>query len=189
MMSIRSPLARAARFASSGVVRRDLFGYEQSTEVGPWNKKISEVKYWNDAGEYMVDMNRDNCPPDLSTYTEVLRAILRCDSKLEGGVTEGESKFCAMMDVLEEMSHRNNIDPDMECWKIVAEECVASGDFRAGRALAACVAEYGDKTGIPQNLIDAIEKKADEAKAAGKEFPAALQKQSSGLFDMEIKAQ
>ena len=140
----------------------------------------------------MVDMNRDNCPPDLSTYTEVLRAILRCDSKLEGGVTDGESKFCAMMDVLEEMTHRNNIAPDTECWKIVMEECIANGDFRAGRALAACVAGYtpkgGEKSTIPQNLLDAIEKKAEEAKAAGKDFPASLQKQSSGLFDMEIKA-
>merc|ERR1740130_1776154 len=124
--------AGAARHAAAPAdgKRYDLFGYEMSSNVGPWNEKISSVKFWNDAGELMVDMNRQNCPPDLSTYKAVLRAILSCPTKYAEGPTSGESKFCAMLDALEEMDHRNGIPVDEECCKIVMEECVASGDFR-----------------------------------------------------------
>lgn len=179
----RSALARPTRFASDGI-RRDLFGYEQSSEVGPWNTKISQVPHWNEAGEIMVEMNQANCPPDLSTYKEVLRTILRCPSKYEGGVIEGESKFCAMMDALEEMEHRNKIKTDNECWASVMEAAIEAGDFRAGRALVACIPGV-----IPQSLIDANEKVAAAAEANGTAFPAELSKQPESLFDIEIKAQ
>jgi len=166
--------------------RYDLFGYEMSSDVGPWNEKISKVQFWNDAGELCVEMNRQNCPPDLSTYKAVLRAILNSKSKYAEGPTSGESKFCAMMDTLEEMDHRSGIPVDEECWKIVMEECVASGDFRAGRAVAACMADkYGSE---PADLVAKNEANAAAAAKEGREFPAALAKEAGGLFEMEIKA-
>eukprot|EP01064_Diplonema_japonicum_P028120 TRINITY_DN424_c0_g3_i1.p1 TRINITY_DN424_c0_g3~~TRINITY_DN424_c0_g3_i1.p1 ORF type:complete len:185 (+),score=67.26 TRINITY_DN424_c0_g3_i1:49-603(+) len=183
MMSrvMRAPLARAARWSSTEV-RRDLFGYEQSSEVGPWNDKISKVSHWNEAGELLVEMNRANCPPDLTSFKAVLATILRCPSKYEGGVTDGESKFCAMMDALEEMQHRNDIKADSECWDFVVQAALASGDFRAALALVACAE-------VSQKYADEAEKMAAAAAKDGKEFPAALQKQAESLFDIEIKAQ
>ncbi|KAJ9454971.1 Protein P18 [Diplonema papillatum] len=179
-----SALSRAIRFNSTGKdgKRRDLFGYEQSSEVGPWNDKISKVKTWNEAGELLVEMNRANCPPDLSSYKEVLKAILRCSSKYDGGRQAGESKFCAMMDVLEEMEHRNNTKTDLPCWDLVMEGAIQEQEFRAGRALIACV------EGISQKLVDENEKVAAKLKSEGQEFPPALLKQSENLFDIEIKA-
>lgn len=181
--ALRTPLTQAVRFSSSGAVRRDLFGYEQSSEVGPWNDKISKVPFWNDAGELMVEMNQANCPPDLSTYKEVLKTILRCPSKYEGGVIEGESKFCAMMDALEEMEHRGKTKADADCWNSVMEAAIEEKDFRAGRALVACLPGT-----INQALIDANEKIAAQAEAAGTAFPAELTKQPESLFDIDIKA-
>jgi len=178
----RQSLTRQARFTNDGI-RRDLFGYEQSSEVGPWNTKISQVPFWNEAGEIMVEMNQANCPPDLSTYKEVLKTILRCPSKYDGGLIEGESKFCAMMDALEEMEHRNKIKTDADCWVAVMEAAIEAKDFRAGRALAACIPGV-----LPQNLIDANEKIASAAEANGTAFPAELAKQPESLFDIEIKA-
>eukprot|EP00754_Rhynchopus_humris_P038689 Rhum_TRINITY_DN21303_c0_g1::Rhum_TRINITY_DN21303_c0_g1_i1::g.173708::m.173708 len=94
----------------------------------------------------MVEMNRANCPPDLSTYKEVLRAILWCLTKFEKPM-EGENKFCAMMDALEEMEHRSGIKADLDCWKLVLEEAIKSGDFRAGRGLVAAVHGAVNKKG------------------------------------------
>eukprot|EP01062_Namystynia_karyoxenos_P082723 TRINITY_DN937_c0_g1_i3.p1 TRINITY_DN937_c0_g1~~TRINITY_DN937_c0_g1_i3.p1 ORF type:complete len:221 (+),score=113.56 TRINITY_DN937_c0_g1_i3:80-664(+) len=182
-------LRAAARMYSSPAPadgkRYDLFGYEMSSDVGPWNDKISKVQYWNDAGEIVVEMNRANCPPDLSTYKAVLRAILNSKSKFPEPMA-GENKFCAMMDTLEEMDHRSGISVDQECWMVVMEECVKSGDFRAGRAVAACMKEtYGSE---PADLVAKNEANADAAKKDGKEFPAALAKEAGGLFEMEIKS-
>eukprot|EP01061_Rhynchopus_euleeides_P042708 TRINITY_DN744_c0_g1_i1.p2 TRINITY_DN744_c0_g1~~TRINITY_DN744_c0_g1_i1.p2 ORF type:complete len:189 (+),score=83.97 TRINITY_DN744_c0_g1_i1:95-661(+) len=183
--TMRGCLSKAARFhgAKADGVRRDLFGYEQSSEVGPWNDKISSVKQWNDAGELLVEMNRANCPPDLTTYKAVLRAILRCQSKYEGGKIDGESKFCAMMDLLEEMEHRNSgMKADDDCWNSVMEAAIEEGDFRAGRALVACVPT------VSPALVDANEKLASQAASEGREFPAALTKQAENIFDIEITA-
>ncbi|KAJ9463001.1 Protein P18 [Diplonema papillatum] len=179
-----SRLSMQVRFSSAGKdgKRRDLFGYEQSSEVGPWNDKISKVKTWNEAGELLVEMNRANCPPDLTSYKAVLQAILRSPSKYEGGKQAGESKFCAMMDVLEEMEHRNNTKTDIECWDLVLQGAIQENEFRAGRALVACV------EGASPKLAEEIEKLAAKAKADGQEFPPALLKQSENLFDIEIKA-
>ena len=141
------------------------------------------MKVWNDAGELLVEMNRANCPPDQSTIKEVLKAILACPSKYDGGKIEGESKFCAMMDLLEEMEHRNRgVKADDECWNFVMQAAIEEGDFRVGRALAACVPT------VSPALIEANEKVAQAAIAAGNEFPAALTKQAENLFDIEIKA-
>eukprot|EP00756_Hemistasia_phaeocysticola_P017273 Hpha_TRINITY_DN15528_c1_g1::TRINITY_DN15528_c1_g1_i2::g.104792::m.104792 len=145
-------LAGAVRHSSAPAdgKRYDLFGYEMSSNVGPWNDKISKVQYWNDAGEIVVEMNRANCPPDLSSYKAVLRAILNSKSKYEEP-SLGENKFCAMMDTLEEMDHRSGIPVDEECWQIVLEECVASGDFRAGRAVQVCMEDKYGKA--PADLV------------------------------------
>merc|ERR1712048_417520 len=79
-----------------------------------------------------------------------------------------------MGDTLEEMDHRSGISVDQECWMVVMEECCNSGDFRAGRAVAACMKEkYGSE---PADLVAKNEANAAKAKADGKEFPAALQR-------------
>ena len=130
-----------------------------------------------------MEMNRANCPPDLTTYKAVLRSILRCPSKYEGGVIDGESKFCAMMDALEEMEHRNTgMDADDECWNTVMEAAIEEKDFRVGRALVACMPS------ISPALIEANEKVAAAKEAEGLAFPPHLTKQAENLFDIEIKA-
>lgn len=98
---------------SSGGKKYDLFGYEVDTNTGPWIEKIKSCKYYDEAGEVLVNMNVMNCPPDLETYNATLQKIFEAPSKQEQPV-ENESKFCAMMDLLEEMSHRNKIKPNEE---------------------------------------------------------------------------
>lgn len=98
---------------SSGGKKYDLFGYEVDTNTGPWIEKIKNCKYYDEAGEVLVNMNVKNCPPDLETYNATLQKIFEASSKQEQPV-ENESKFCAMMDLLEEMSHRNKIKPNEE---------------------------------------------------------------------------
>jgi len=36
--------------------------------TGPFIEKIQKAKYYDDAGEVIVEMNLDNTPPDLQTY-------------------------------------------------------------------------------------------------------------------------
>jgi len=165
--------------ASSSGKKVDLFGYEVDTNTAPWIKKVEAVKAYDEAGEIMVLMNLANCPPDLATYNVVLRKIFECESK---GATkgDGESKFCAMMDVMEEMRHRANIKPNEESWAWVMKECVKSGSFRLGYVIERVMkAEVG---GCPADLAAANEANAQKAKAEGKEHPGHLAKQT-GVFD------
>eukprot|EP01084_Bolivina_argentea_P000332 634_1 len=163
--------------------RYDLFGYEVDTNTAPWIAKIKAVKTYDEAGEVLVDMNVKNCPPDLTTYNATLECIHTSPSKSTEPV-DNESKFCAMMDLLEEMDHRNKIKPDVESWKWVMKECAASGSFRLGYAVERVMQQnFG---GAPADLAAANENNAAKAKADDKEHPAHLTKQF-GLFDIEIK--
>jgi len=170
------------RFA--GTKKYDLFGYEVDTNCAPWIKKIEGVKAYDDAGELMVEMNLANCPPDLATYNTVLRKIYECESKSGGAVAEGESKFCAMMDLMEEMRYRANLKPNEESWSWVMKECVKSGNFRLGYVIERVMKlESG---GCPSDLASANEANAQKAKNEGKEHPGHLAKQT-GVFDsMEL---
>lgn len=169
----------ACRFQSK---RYDLFGYEVDTNTAPWIEKIKACKYYDDAGEVLVDMNVKNCPPDLTTYNATLAKIHTAPSKSAEPV-ENESKFCAMMDLMEEMWHRNKIKPNEESWNWVMKECVASGNFRLGYAIERVLRE--EFKNAPADLVSANEANAQKAKADGKEFPGHLSK-PFGLFDIEI---
>jgi len=165
--------------ASSSGKKVDLFGYAVDTNTAPWIKKMEGVKAYDEAGEIVVLMNLANCPPDLATYNIVLRKIFECETK---GATKqpGESKFCAMMDVMEEMRYRANIKPNEESWLWVMKECVKSGSFRLGYVIERVMkAEVG---GAPADLVAANEANAQKAKAEGKEHPGNLAKQT-GVFD------
>ncbi|CUG92208.1 ribonucleoprotein mitochondrial precursor, putative, partial [Bodo saltans] len=92
--------ASLARFSSGAAsAKTDLFGYEVDTNTAPWIEKIKNVKYYDEAGEVLVDMNVKNCPPDLATYNATLQKIFEAGSKQSTPV-DNESKFCAMMDLL-----------------------------------------------------------------------------------------
>lgn len=168
------------RCASAGAKKYDLFGYEVETNTAPWIKKIETVKAYDEAGEIMVDMNLANCPPDLATYNTVLRKIYECESKSGGKAEEGESKFCAMMDIMEELRYRANLKPNEESWSWVMKECVKSGQFRLGYVIERVMKE--DVGGCPSDLASANEANAQKAKAEGKEHPGHLAKQTS-VFD------
>lgn len=173
--------AVAARMSSTGA-KYDLFGYEVDTNTAPWIQKIKAVKTYDDAGEILVEMNVKNCPPDLATYNATLEAIYNAKSKATEPI-DNESKFCAMMDLLEEMSHRNKIKPDATSWTWVMKECVAAKNFHVGRVIVRVMeAECGS---APSDLVQANEANASAAAAEGKEHPSHLSKQH-GLFDIEI---
>jgi hypothetical protein len=165
--------------ASSSGKKVDLFGYAVDTNTAPWIKKLEAVKLYDEAGEILVNMNLANCPPDLATYNIVLRKIFECESKTATPQV-GESKFCAMMDLLEEMRYRANLKPNEESWSWVMKECVKSGNFRLGYVIERVMkAEAG---GCPADLVQANEANAQKAKAEGKEHPSHLAKQV-GVFD------
>jgi hypothetical protein len=167
--------------ASSGGKKTDLFGYAVDTNTKPWIEKIAKVNAYDDAGEVIVDMNLANCPPDLATYNMTLKKIFECQNKAaDGSKGDGESKFCAMMDLMEEMKHRNGIKPNEESWSWVMKECVKSGQYRLGYVIERVMkAEVG---GCPADLSAANEANAQKAKAEGKEHPGNLAKQT-GVFD------
>jgi hypothetical protein len=174
--------ATAMRFhgaPSSGSKKTDLFGYAVDTNTAPWIDKIKGVKTYDEAGEFIVAMNLKNCPPDLATYNMTLRKIFECETK-SGEASPGESKFCAMMDLIEEMRYRGGIKPNEETWTWVMKECVKSGSFRLGYVIERVMkAEAG---GCPADLVAANEANAQKAKAEGKEHPGNLSKQV-GVFD------
>jgi hypothetical protein len=172
----------AMRFQSA---RYDLFGYEVDTNTKPWIDKIKACKNYDQAGEVLVDMNVKNCPPDLATYNATLQNIYECKSKTgQPATSDMESKFCAMMDLLEEMHHRNKVKPDAESWTWIMKECIAGGNFRVGYVVAdVMTAEFG---GCPSDLVAANEANAQKAIAAGKEHPGHLSKQEA-MFDINIK--
>jgi hypothetical protein len=114
-----------------GGKRYDLFGYEQSMETGPYIERINKCQYFDDAGEVIVEMNLKNTPPDLKTYNAVLKKILDAPSK-SANPLEGESKLCAMFDLLEEMAHRYKMKPDNESWTYVLQQLDRDGDWRLG---------------------------------------------------------
>ena len=174
-------VAAAASVAVRGQATKkyDLFGYEVSTETKPWIEKIKKVKTYDEAGELLVQMNVANCPPDLQTYNATLQAIFESKSKDTTPVTN-ESKFCAMMDLLEEMSHRNKIAPNEESWTWVMKECVASANFRLGYVIVRVMEKECGKA--PADLVAANEANATKAASEGKEHPASLAKQTA-LFD------
>ena len=177
----------AARFhgaapASVGGKKYDLFGYEVDVNTAAWIAKIKAVKTYDEAGEVLVEMNVKNCPPDLATYNATLEKIFTAASKTTEAVPN-ESKFCAMMDLLEEMSHRNKVKPDETSWSWVMKECVASKNFRVGRVIERVMKkECGN---CPADLVAANEANATAAAAEGKEHPSHLSKQL-GLFEVEI---
>jgi hypothetical protein len=182
----RIALPIAARFhgaapAAAGGKKYDLFGYEVDTNTAPWIEKIKKVKHYDAAGEILVEMNVKNCPPDLATYNATLKMIFECASK-DVVPVPNESKFCAMMDLIEEMSHRNKVKPDKESWTWVLKECAASGNYRVGVVIINVMNTQPGIGGAPAELVQAIEALEAKAKAEGKEHPAALAKQSA-LFD------
>ncbi|KPI83757.1 Protein P18 mitochondrial [Leptomonas seymouri] len=175
--------AAAARFASSGAKKYDLFGYEVDTNTAPWIERVKKCRYYDEAGEVLVSMNVKNCPPDLETYNATLQKIFEAPSKSDKPV-ENESKFCAMMDLMEEMQHRNKVKPDVQSWTWVMKECVQSGSFRLGYCVAKLMeAEFKS---VPADLVKKNEENAEKAKAEGKEFPSALTQQQS-LFEIKIQ--
>lgn len=161
----------------------DLFGYEVDTNTAPWIEKIKKVTHYDAAGEILVEMNVKNCPPDLATYNAALGKIFDCNSKTTEPVPN-ESKFCAMMDLLEEMSHRNKIKPDEASWTIVMKECVKSGNYRMGYVVERVMRDQFKSA--PADMVAANEATAARAIAEGKEHPSALSKQI-GLFDHVVK--
>eukprot|EP00744_Colponema_vietnamica_P001902 GILI01003084.1.p1 GENE.GILI01003084.1~~GILI01003084.1.p1 ORF type:complete len:187 (+),score=58.24 GILI01003084.1:35-595(+) len=173
----------AARLQSSGAKKYDLFGYEVDTNTAPWIQKIKDCKHYDEAGEVLVDMNVRNCPPDLATYNATLEKIFTATSKQSEPV-DNESKFCAMMDLLEEMSHRNKIKPNQESWVWVLKSCVASGNFRMGYVVTRVL--ENEYKAAPADLVAANEETAKKAIAEGKEHPSHLSKQF-GLFDIKIE--
>ena len=172
-----------ARFQSAGAKKYDLFGYEVDTNTAPWIEKIKSCKYYDEAGEVLVDMNVKNCPPDIATYNATLQRIFECPSKQSTPV-DNESKFCAMMDILEEMSHRCKIKPNQESWVWIFKACVASGNFRVGYVIQRVMeAEF---KAAPADLVSANEANATKAKNEGKEHPGHLAKQQT-LFEIKIE--
>jgi len=163
---------------AAGGRKKDLFGYDVDTNVAPWIEKIKACKYYDDAGEVLVEMNVNNCPPDITTYNATLQKIFESPSKASTPV-DNESKFCAMMDLLEEMEHRNRIKPNDVSWSWVMKELIKSKNFRIGYVIQAMWS-------CPKDLIDANEANAQQAKAEGKEHPGHLSKQV-GLFDVKIQ--
>eukprot|EP00796_Vickermania_ingenoplastis_P000993 gene993-588_t len=178
--------AFAARLSSTSAAKKyDLFGYEVDTNTAPWIEKIKQCKHYDDAGEILVDMNVQNCPPDLETYNATLQNIFESPSKQDQPV-ENESKFCAMMDLMEEMQHRNKVTPNMESWTWVLKECVSSGQFRLGFCVIQLMeAEFKS---VPEDLKKANQENADRAKAEGNEHPGYLSQQEN-LLDIKIIAE
>ncbi|EAN85671.1 ribonucleoprotein p18, mitochondrial precursor, putative [Trypanosoma cruzi] len=177
-------VAAATRFAAtSGAKKYDLFGYEVDTNTAPWIEKIKKCKYYDEAGEVLVNMNVSNCPPDIATYNAALQRIYEAPSK-QAQPVENESKFCAMLDLLEEMNHRNKMKPNEESWMWVMRECVKSGQFRLGYCIQKVMeAEFKS---CPADLVKQNEANAERAKAEGKEHPSYLSLQV-GLFDVKIE--
>ena len=173
-------MAANLRFAATK--KYDLFGYEVDTNTGPWIEKIKGCKTYDEAGELLVEMNVKNCPPDLATYNATLEKIFTAKSKTTEPV-DNESKFCAMMDLMEEMNHRNKVKPNEESWTWVMKECVASKNFRIGRVIERVMkTQCGN---CPSDLVQANEANATAASNDGKEHPSHLSKQL-GLFEIEI---
>ncbi|CUG92211.1 ribonucleoprotein mitochondrial precursor, putative [Bodo saltans] len=176
--------ASLARFSSGAAsAKTDLFGYEVDTNTAPWIEKIKNVKYYDEAGEVLVDMNVKNCPPDLATYNATLQKIFEAGSKQSTPV-DNESKFCAMMDLLEEMSHRNRVKPNAESWTWIMKECVKSKNFRVGYVIQRVL--EAEAKSAPADLVAENQANADKAKSEGKEHPGHLAKQV-GLFDIQIE--
>ncbi|KAK7196551.1 ribonucleoprotein p18, mitochondrial precursor [Novymonas esmeraldas] len=176
--------AAAVRFSSASTAKKhDLFGYEVDTNTAPWIEKVKKCQFYDEAGEVLVSMNVKNCPPDLETYNATLQKIFEAPSKQDKPV-DNESKFCAMMDLMEEMQHRNKVKPNEESWKWVMRQCVESGHFRLGYCVAKVMeAEF---KGAPADLVSQNEANAAKAKAEGKEHPSTLAQQQS-LFDIKIQ--
>jgi len=165
--------------ASADGKKYDLFGYEVNTNTGPWIEKIKKVKYYDEAGDIMVQMNVANTPPDLATYNAALEQIYTLEKKQEETIP-GESKVCAMLDLMEEMDHRNRVKPNATTWTWVMKECVKSSNFRLGYVVEGIMKK--DVGGCPADLAAANEANAAKAKAEGREHPANLSKQTA-LFD------
>eukprot|EP00997_Jenningsia_sp_PLL12_P006724 NODE_3295_length_790_cov_305.510121_g2752_i0.p1 GENE.NODE_3295_length_790_cov_305.510121_g2752_i0~~NODE_3295_length_790_cov_305.510121_g2752_i0.p1 ORF type:complete len:132 (+),score=38.86 NODE_3295_length_790_cov_305.510121_g2752_i0:261-656(+) len=127
-------------------------------------------------------MNLKNTPPDLSTYNALLERILNATSK-QSEVIDGENRFCAMMDTLEEMDHRYNIKPNAESWGYVLKELVNCGDFRMGWIAIATMENSGITP--PADLVQANQANADKAKASNSDFPANLRRAAPEGFDVK----
>ncbi|CCW65484.1 unnamed protein product [Phytomonas sp. EM1] len=175
-------VAPAYRFASSTAKKYDLFGYEVDTNTAPWINEIKKCQYYDEAGEVLVKMNVNNCPPDLETYNATLQKIFEAPSKAAEPI-ENESKFCAMIDLLEEMSHRNKIKPNEESWTWVLKECVQCGQFRLGYCIGKLIEAEFKK--VPEELLKQNEANAEKARAEGNEHPRHLS-DTLNIFDIKI---
>jgi hypothetical protein len=166
--------------ANTGGKKYDLFGYEVSAETAPYIEQIKKTEFYDEAGEVIVEMNLANCPPDLATYNALLERILNCKSKRREPVS-GENKFCAMMDIMEEMDHRYNIKPNAESWTYLLKELVLCGDFRLGWI---CIAGMKSmKIEPPADLVSGNEANFEKARANGSDFPPALRRPPPESFD------
>ncbi|KNH07463.1 ribonucleoprotein p18 mitochondrial precursor [Perkinsela sp. CCAP 1560/4] len=167
-------------------VQTDLFGYEVNTDTSPWIKKIDNVKYYDQAGELLVEMNLNNTPPDLSAYNATLRRIHECSEKFkspeEHAPKERGDKLCAMLDLIEEMEQRSKITPNKESWVWVMKECVSSGNYRMGYIVERVWKnKFGDFTqdAEDKNMTQLLEENTTNAvrsKESGKEHPPHLKK-------------
>jgi len=168
-----------AQAQGSGKVRRDLFGYEQSSETGPYIEKIKQTKFYDDAGDIIVEMNLKNCPPDLVTYNTLIQKIFEAPSKRSEPM-EGESKFAAMMDVMEEMAHRYRTKPSVDTWTPVLKELERTGQWRLG--LLACLGMEHDGVTPPAEL----KAKFEEKQRTQSDRPITTEPQPADIFDVKV---
>eukprot|EP00009_Paramoeba_aestuarina_P005683 CAMPEP_0201522874 /NCGR_PEP_ID=MMETSP0161_2-20130828/18608_1 /ASSEMBLY_ACC=CAM_ASM_000251 /TAXON_ID=180227 /ORGANISM="Neoparamoeba aestuarina, Strain SoJaBio B1-5/56/2" /LENGTH=212 /DNA_ID=CAMNT_0047921829 /DNA_START=41 /DNA_END=679 /DNA_ORIENTATION=+ len=185
---ISAAKALYATTPSKDAQKTDLFGYEVNTDTAPWINKIKNAKYYDQAGELLVEMNLNNTPPDLSAYNATLQRIHECTEKFrvpdEHPPKERGDKLCAMLDLVEEMEQRSKLTPDKDSWLWIMKECVASGNYRMGyiveKVWSARFGDIGDSADDKKmsQLLEDNTKNAVKSKETGKEHPAHLKKVS-----------
>eukprot|EP00993_Chasmostoma_nieuportense_P004114 NODE_4797_length_739_cov_367.393791_g4635_i0.p1 GENE.NODE_4797_length_739_cov_367.393791_g4635_i0~~NODE_4797_length_739_cov_367.393791_g4635_i0.p1 ORF type:complete len:214 (+),score=52.98 NODE_4797_length_739_cov_367.393791_g4635_i0:70-642(+) len=178
--AIRPTFCRA--FSTPLAKKYDLFGYEVNPDTSSYVAKIKKCEFYDDAGEVIVEMNLKNTPPDLETYNALLERICNTKSKRSEPV-QGESKFCAMMDVLEEMDHRNGIKPNVESWNYVLQDLVSEKEFRLGWFAIDAMKEM--KIEPKAELVKLNDENAAKAKNDQTDFPSSLRRQPPLTFDTQ----
>lgn len=162
----------------------DIFFYEVDANTAPWIEKLKKCKYYDDAGDVIVEMNLANCPPDLDTYNALVHTIASATSK-QAEPIPGENKFAAIMDVVEEMHHRNGIKPDGTTWNAALKATVDEGNWRTASLVLSVMKERGH---TPDGQL-ATQAAALESKAvsSGRVHPAHVMKSESNILDMNIE--
>lgn len=173
-------------FGSSRVCLKkyDIFFYEVDENTAPWIEKLKKQKYYDDAGDVIVEMNLANCPPDLDTYNALVHHIASAPSK-QAQPVPGENKFAAIMDVIEEMHHRNGIKPDGTTFNAALKATVEEGNWRTANLVIAVMKEKGfSPDGQLASAAAALESKAV---SSGRVHPAHVMKSESNILEMNIE--